>query len=310
MNTIASQQSVKNIKSYILWNDFNLVCHQALHSNPLDTPPEHEHKDFYELVIVASGSGVHQLVSQEWQISSGNVFLIPPKKSHCYKKYNNLLIYNLIFSEKFLRLFLADLSRLPGFQLLFNLEVKETIRHPSDGIRIKEEYFPEVIELLDRMNKLNHSMEIGDKTMMLSLFAHVMLLLARHVHFAGNLTQLYYVEKLSALLSELEHHFEVQWNLEKMAKFCNMSISSFRQSFKSFTGVSPIEYLLSLRLSKAARFLEYSSNSLEEIALQSGFGDVNYFAKQFKKHFDIQPSKYRRECQYGQRPPTLSIKNK
>ena len=32
------------------------------------------------------------------------------------------------------------------------------------------------------------------------------------------------------------------------------------------------------------------------------------FAKQFKKHFDIQPSKYRRECQHGKRPPTLGSK--
>lgn len=308
MNTIASQLPVKDIKSYILWHDFNLVCHQAKHSNSLDTPPRHEHKDFYELVIVAAGCGVHQLGTHEWKISAGNVFLIPPKNSHCYKEYDNLLIYNLIFSEKFLRLILADLSRLPGFQLLFNLDVKENVRNLPAGIRIKEEYFPEVIELVNRMNKLNQSVEIGDKTMMLSLFAHVMLLLARHVHFAGNSKQLYYVDKLSALLSVLEDCFDSQWDLGKMAKFCNMSISSFRQSFKVFTGVSPIDYLLSLRLNKAARFLEYSSSSLEEIALQSGFNDVNYFAKQFKKHFDIQPSKYRRECLHGQRPPTLGSK--
>ena len=301
----ASQTKVSRIKSYVIWDDFYLVCRKALHTNTIDTPPLHEHKDFYELVVVASGKGVHQVNGSEREISAGNVLLIAPHQSHAYRQYDNLLIYNLIFSERFIRYFLPDLNRLPGYQLLFNLAEHEAVRKPSDGIRIQEEFFPEVVQILDRMDKLNSSAQDGDKTMLLSLFAHVMLLLARHAHWAGAPRQLACVEQLTSLLSELEKNFAGEWSLERMAKFCNMSVSGFRQSFRQFTGTPPLEYLVQLRLNKAARCLEYSAQGLENIAMQCGFNDVNYFSKQFKKHFNILPSRYRKDCQSGRRPPDL-----
>jgi len=47
----------------------------------------------------------------------------------------------------------------------------ETAHARSDGIRIQEEYFPEVVRVLDEMDRLNSSMQPGDKTMLLSDFA-------------------------------------------------------------------------------------------------------------------------------------------
>ena len=107
------------------------------------------------------------------------------------------------------------------------------------------------------------------------------------------------------LLSELEKNCAVLWSLERMAKFCNMSVSSFRQSFRKLTGVPPLEYLVQLRLNKAAGRLATSTENLEEIADKCGFNDVNYFSKQFKKHFNILPSRYRKECSEGKRAPDL-----
>ena len=303
----ASRPRVSRIKSYVIWDDFKLVCRKTLHSNNMDTPSEHEHQDFFELVTVASGRGVHQVGNQAHEISAGSVFLIQPHQVHCYTEYNNLLIYNLIFSKRFVRLFLPDLNRLPGYQLLFNLSAHEAARSAADGIRIQEEFFPEVLHLLERMDKLNSSVQPGDKTMLLSLFANVMLLLARHAHWAGPSRQFACMEQLAGLLSELEKNFAGQWSLERMAKVCNMSVSSFRQSFRKLTGLPPLEYLLQLRLNKAARALECSVDPLTKVALQCGFNDVNYFSRQFKKHFNILPARYRKECFAGRRPPELGI---
>ena len=305
MSVNASRPRVSRIKSYVIWDDFKLVCRKALHSNNMDTPSEHEHQDFFELVTVASGRGVHQVGNQKYEISAGSVFLIQPHQVHCYTEYNNLLIYNLIFSRRVVRLFLPDLNRLPGYQLLFNLSTHEAARSAADGIRIQEEIFPEVLHLLERMDKLNSSVQPGDKTMLLSLFANVMLLLARHAHWAGPSRQFACMEQLAGLLSELEKNFDDQWSLERMAKFCNMSVSSFRQSFRKQTGLPPLEYLLQLRLNKAVRLLESSAESMAAIALNCGFNDVNYFSRQFKKHFNTLPSRYRKECFTGKRPPDL-----
>lgn len=296
---------IRGISSYVAWEDFRLVCRKTLHSNSMDTPPEHEHKDFYELVVVASGSGLHRLQDREWRIAAGNVFLIPPHRQHCYVEYDNLLIYNLLFSQKFIRYFLPDLNRLPGYQLLFNFVASEAVRCPGDGICIQEEYFPKLLHLLEEMDKLNSSLQPGDKTLLLSNFGLVMLLLSKYVHWSGPQRQLANIEQLTRLLEELGNNIATPWSLEQMARFCNMSVSGFRQSFRRLTGVPPLEYLVRLRLSHALNKLEFTRESLTDIALSCGFNDVNYFSRQFKKHYSFLPARYRKECQAGVRLPGI-----
>ena len=287
--------SIGLINNYTIFNDFQLVCRKVLHTSTLNTPPEHSHQDFYELVTVVSGSAVHHIGGKDWHISAGNVFLIQPHELHNYAVYDNLLIYNLLFSRRFVTHFLPDLNGLPGYQLLFNLLPMEKPRTDRDGIRVAADIFPEVLRLLDEMDALNSSCQPGAKTLLISNFARVMLLFSRHCHWSGTPGQSTYIDRLSKLLSELERDFHKEWNLEKMARFCTMSVSNFRQAFHKYTGCSPIDYLLKLRLTKAAVMLSTSGKRLDMIAAECGFSDVNYFSRQFKNHYNIVPSQYRRK---------------
>ena len=299
----------KPIGFYTAWNDFTLVCRKQLHSNQQDTPGEHWHNDFYELVTVSSGHGVHKAENRTWNISPGSVFLIHPHQRHCYVEYDNLLIYNLLFTRKFLRLFLPDLTRLPGYQLLFNVSPKEIIHSPNDGIRIQEEHIPEIIRLLDEMDMLNTSLQPGDKSLMISHFIKAVLLLTRHSHLASRSNRGHQMEQLTSLLSKLENHYSEQWTLHSMAAATNMSVSNFRLSFCKLMGLSPIEYLLRLRLAKSLIKLETSTVPIEEIAFSCGFNTPNYFTRQFKAHYNILPARYRREYLAGLRPPIIDQNN-
>ncbi|MBP5638482.1 MAG: helix-turn-helix domain-containing protein [Victivallales bacterium] len=297
----------KSIVSYTVSDDFSLVCRKTLHSDEKNTPKEHEHKDFYELVMVSSGRGIHRIGQHEWEITPGNVFLIPPHQSHCYVMYENLEIYNLLFTRKFVRNFLSDLSGLPGFQLLFNLSAKEATQNRTDGIRLQEEFFPEVISILDEMDNLNNDLLPGNRTLLLSDFLRVMLLFSSHCHWAGPSRQINHIELLTRLLSELEKNISDEWPLKKMAGKVFMSISSFRQNFRKLTGRPPTEYFTRLRLAKAARLLESSMIPLDDITQSCGFHDSNFFARQFKKYYHALPARYRRECQAGQRAPIIDV---
>lgn len=279
---------------YAAWHDFGLVCRKTLHLFPNDTPGDHQHCDFYELVLVVSGNGRHRTNDREWEIQSGNVFLVPPNQVHCYTKYDNLLIYNLLFTQQFLMLMLQDLSQLPGFQLLFNLSTQTAALESANNLRIDSDAFPDVVCLLEEMDNLKDSMQPGDKTLLLSKFARVMYLLARYTHWGCCNCRINSIEQLSKLLCELQKNYSASWSLEKMARFCNMGISSFRQNFRKFTKSSPIEYLLRLRINQAAILLKTSSEPLTRIAFACGFTDINYFSRQFKKYYNILPSQYRK----------------
>ncbi|MBE6367507.1 MAG: helix-turn-helix domain-containing protein [Lentisphaerae bacterium] len=285
---------------YAAWDSFQLVCRKTLHSNKINTPGEHSHDDFYELVIVAAGQGRHRTENSEWIIQPGNVFLIKPRQQHCYTEYDNMIIYNLLFSPSFITRVLPDLHLLPGFQLLFNLSTSQAARSDSDNLRIDADIFPEVIRLLDELDKLNTDLPSGGQTLLISNFAKVMYLIANHAQYVSSSNTLNSLEQISCLLSELQKNYSAEWTLGKMARLCCMSVSSFRQKFTRLIGTSPVDYLLKLRLAQACGKLERSQDSLEVIAFACGFNDVNYFSRQFKKHYKILPSHYRRVFRTGQ----------
>ena len=61
----------------------------------------HEHKDFYELVIVCNGSARNENNIRTEIIHAGNVFLMPAQTSHRYYDLKNLPIWDLLKNKYF-----------------------------------------------------------------------------------------------------------------------------------------------------------------------------------------------------------------
>jgi AraC-like DNA-binding protein len=68
----------------------------------------------------------------------------------------------------------------------------------------------------------------------------------------------------------------------------------FSRRFQAAFGISPIDYLTSVRLEKARSLLEESETTIEHIAQQCGYESRNYFCRIFTKHMKLSPSHYRR----------------
>ena len=99
--------------------------------------------------------------------------------------------------------------------------------------------------------------------------------------------------RLGELISLLENNYTEHWTIRKISKIAAMAPSTLLPVFKKVTGYSPIEYLLQVRLSKAADLLEKTVKPISEIAEECGFPDSNYFSRQFKKRYNISPRDYR-----------------
>ena len=79
-----------------------------------------------------------------------------------------------------------------------------------------------------------------------------------------------------------------------IAKQMNISVYYLSHLFKSFTGISVLEYRNELRLTKAKTLLIESDLSISEIALQCGFNNASYFAEVFSHSEKIPPSSFRK----------------
>lgn len=81
-------------------------------------------------------------------------------------------------------------------------------------------------------------------------------------------------------------------SVEDLSKHVGMSRGSLYHKILELTGLSPVEYIRSVKLDKATVLLERSDLNVSQIAYMVGFATPNYFAKSFKAKFNMQPSEF------------------
>jgi signal transduction histidine kinase/ligand-binding sensor domain-containing protein/DNA-binding response OmpR family regulator len=81
-------------------------------------------------------------------------------------------------------------------------------------------------------------------------------------------------------------------SVEQLARQLYMSRATLYNKVVDLTGETPVEFIRSVRLNKAAELLETSSLRMSEIGYTVGFLTPNYFARAFKAKFNMSPSEY------------------
>lgn len=100
----------------------------------------------------------------------------------------------------------------------------------------------------------------------------------------------YKYRRLLPALDAIEKHPAERQSIAYYARLCNMSESGFRRAFKDYTGQSPIEYRNTLRLANARNLIRFSDYSVEEAAERSGFTNLSFFYRLYKRTYGIKPS--------------------
>jgi AraC-like DNA-binding protein len=103
------------------------------------------------------------------------------------------------------------------------------------------------------------------------------------------------VAGISRLLSFLNASYSRRLTVTEMTEVAHMSQSSLMRTFGEITGRSPVDYLIRVRISRAASLLRTTALRVTEIAAEVGFDDSNYFARQFRKIQGTSPREYRKQ---------------
>lgn len=91
----------------------------------------------------------------------------------------------------------------------------------------------------------------------------------------------------------MEQHFSEIITVKHLATLGNMSVSSFNRIFKRETNLTPIEYLIEVRIEKSKKLLRRKEIPITEIAMRCGFASSSHFSSSFSKLSHITPSEYR-----------------
>ena len=74
-----------------------------------------------------------------------------------------------------------------------------------------------------------------------------------------------------------------------------MSVSLFIRNFKEYTGSTPLQYIVSIRITNAQRLLETTTYTVTEIGHIVGYENPLYFSRIFHKQKGVSPSGYRKQ---------------
>lgn len=89
-----------------------------------------------------------------------------------------------------------------------------------------------------------------------------------------------------------EHYTEGSVSLSRLAELCEISEPYLRRLFQRAFCVSPAVYMRNLRLKYAKELLRAGGYSISEAAMLSGFGDIAYFSREFKKATGVSPKEF------------------
>lgn len=106
------------------------------------------------------------------------------------------------------------------------------------------------------------------------------------------------VKKAMALVEK--HMDDPDFSVESLSQALGMSRVHLYKKLLTVTGKSPIVFIRTLRLQRAAQLLEKSQLTVAEVSYRVGFNNPKYFARYFKEQFRMLPSRYAADAQKKQ----------
>jgi AraC-like DNA-binding protein len=153
--------------------------------------------------------------------------------------------------------------------------------------------FAEGAKILKSIQKELFSQELGYQALVNHFIDELFVIITRQLTRQNNPGRDFpktFMNLEQALRLNLSH----QWTVEEMAALVGLGTTLFNEKVKSYSGFSPINYLINIRISEAIKLLKRPGISLTDIALDTGFYSSQHFSTTFKKLTGYTPSEFRK----------------
>ena len=136
--------------------------------------------------------------------------------------------------------------------------------------------------------------EVGYSARINQLIDELFILVARQLTRQSNSGR-DFPQTFTKLEESLRENLSHQWTVEEMAALVGLGTTAFSEKVKRYTGFSPLNYLINIRISEAIKLLKRPDVHVTDIALDVGFYSSQHFATTFKKLTGYTPSEFRKK---------------
>jgi AraC-like DNA-binding protein len=135
-------------------------------------------------------------------------------------------------------------------------------------------------------------------TAVLNRAASLLVVRALHNHRTGTGTGYNEQSPIVRARGLIERHPFAAWSVQALADWVGMCRSSFAARFVAETGKTPIVAVKEERMKHALQFVRNTNLEIGEVSERIGYHSEAAFVRQFAKHFQITPSKLRKQATY------------
>lgn len=99
---------------------------------------------------------------------------------------------------------------------------------------------------------------------------------------------------ISAAIEFMENYYDANISINDICSLIYLSPCHFKRVFKEYTGRTPYQHLMRIRIEKSKEFLMKNERSIEEVARLCGFINSGHFSTVFKRHLNMSPTEFRK----------------
>ncbi|MFC7336628.1 helix-turn-helix domain-containing protein [Haloferula chungangensis] len=255
--------------------------------------PEFDHQYHYhpeiELTWILEGDGERLIGDSMESFGKGDLVLIGASVPHRFRNWQRararsrvIQFRREIFGDAFLQLpEFVDISRLLDESLRglsFSPSTTAKVQDQMADLFSSEPGPRQITQLLDILHQLSEDRE--RKPLASLIYNHPI--------------KLQKIDRLERVLNFLEQNWQDNITLKDAAEVAALHPQSVSRFFRQHLGMSFQDYLIRLRLARAARDLLESDRTVADIAFHSGFNNLTNFNRHFKTIYQQSPSHYRK----------------
>ena len=230
----------------------------------------------YIMHYILSGKGTYQVGSDKWDLHEREGFLIEPEVSTFYQAdAEDPWTYVWIGFDGRLAPELVSELGLGGNRLTFCCDRKAEMEEVFTTI-FQRQRFSEVNELI-----------------LESLLYRFFAILMQDCRVTERKTAPGSNNYVQGAVRFIRNNYYRPIKVEQVADYIGIDRSYLYLLFRKETGMSPSEYLVTFRLTRAAELLKLTALSVESVAFSCGYQDALVFSKAFRRKYGISPLKFR-----------------